>query len=183
VDYATHEEGEAAKGIPDQQAEALVRLLEAHDISMLLVPHVINPSLRVDDDYRYLAGVRNRMGDKFASRVRLLPADLGARRTKWIIAQCEALVAARMHCAIAGLSTAVPTLLLSYSRKALGMCDYAYGNQDWVLPVSCETARLVSGVERLLGHVEELRRHLTERSEAMREDALRAGAFLRDVLS
>ena len=41
-----------------------------------------------------------------------------------------------MHCAINALTARVPTILLSYSAKAKGMCNYVYGSNKFVLPIS-----------------------------------------------
>lgn len=175
-------EADAERGIAKCQTEVLVRLLETGDVDVLLVPHVVCPWQKVDDDYSYLWDIKEHLGDRFGSRVRLLPPDIGARRTKWIISQCHALVAARMHCAIAGFSTGVPTLLLSYSRKALGMSDYVYGNREWVLPVSSGCEPFLAAAENLLAAAEGLRQRLGERRKAILGDAIRAGRFLREVL-
>ena len=177
------DERKGRRSIPETQADVLVRLLEDRDIDILLIPHVICPWREVDDDYGYLRDIQTRIGDRFGSRVRLLPPDMGAPRTKGIISRCHALVAARMHCAIAGLSTGVPTLLLSYSRKALGMSDYVYGDQDRVLPVRAGGERLLNAVRGLFADAERLRRHLIGRNEAIRRDAMAAGRFLKEVLS
>ena len=177
--FAEHEEGMG--GFPDRQAAFLSRLLETHDVDVVLIPHVICPWQSGDDDYGYLTDLRTRLEKRLHPRVRLLAPDLGARRTKGVISRCRALVAARMHAAIAGISTAVPTLLVSYSRKALGMSDYVYGGQEWVLPVSSGSEELLDVVGRLLGRAEELHRHLEGRRETFHEDAMKAGRFLKEV--
>lgn len=54
-------------------------------------------------------------------RVRLAGGDFSAGDYKAIISRCDLVVAERMHAAIAGLSTGVPTLLIGYSIKAEGI--------------------------------------------------------------
>jgi polysaccharide pyruvyl transferase WcaK-like protein len=173
----------ASDQVTARQAGALARMIEAFDVDLLLIPHVICPWRPEDDDSGYLEKVAEAMPARLAGRVRVLPAGLGARRTKAIVARCDALLAARMHCAIAGMDSAVPTLLVSYSPKAIGMCEYVYGHREMVLPLDADGHVLVDAVGRMLESRTSTRAHLGRRIPAVREDALRAGALLKEALS
>ena len=179
VRFAGYEEG--AQGLPGRQVAMLTRLLDRTDLRLLFIPHVMGAP--DNDDHAYLSRLLDEMPERLRPRVSLLPAALGARRTKWIVSHCRALVAARMHCAVAGLSCAVPTLLVSYSRKAVGMCRYAYGTEDWVLPVSSRGEDMAARVERLLESADGLRAHLASRQPGFREDAFRGGRCLREIVA
>ena len=52
--------------------------------------------------------------------------DLSAAEYKQLISGCHLLVAERMHAAIAGISSLVPTALVAYSLKARAFADMAY---------------------------------------------------------
>lgn len=167
----------------ENQARMIAQVIRQYDLDILLVPHVVCPWKSEDDDYGHLSKVKERIPSDFQSRVRLLPPDLGARRTKRIIASCRALVAARLHCCIAGMSMRVPTLLLSYSPKSLGMCEYIYGNRDWVTPVDSEPEHLVSAIGTLWSRAEDLHQHLQQRIPSVQQDSRKARTYLKQELS
>lgn len=164
------------------QSHMLARMVEEYDRDLLLVPHVICPWNPMDDDHGYLTELYALLSRATQARVRLLPPDLGARRTKAIIGKCEALLAARMHCAIAGVSMGVPTLFLSYSAKAVGMCQYIYGSRDWVMAVDSQPERILEAVGKLLAQKEDLRSRLQQRLPLVQTEALAAGRYLREML-
>ncbi len=88
------------------------------DANIILIPHVQEISDRNED--RVLAtAIQRRLGHD--SRVRLAGGDFSAGDYKAIISRCDLVVAERMHAAIAGLSTGVPTLVIGYSIKAEGI--------------------------------------------------------------
>lgn len=88
------------------------------DANIILIPHVQETSDRNDD--RVLAtALQRRLGHDPC--VRLAGGDFSAGDYKAIISRCDFVVAERMHAAIAGLSTGVPTLVIGYSIKAEGI--------------------------------------------------------------
>lgn len=96
------------------------------DANVVLVPHVQEVSPRNDD--RVLATrILRELG--YPDRVRLAGGDHGASEFKAIISRCDFVVAERMHAALAGLSTGVPTLVIGYSIKAEGILTDLLGAQ------------------------------------------------------
>lgn len=63
----------------------------------------------------------------FDARVSIAAADLSASEYKAMISETDFLIAERMHAAIAGISCLVPTVIASYSLKAQGLANEAYG--------------------------------------------------------
>ena len=169
--------------LAEQHATTLAELISRHDSDILLIPHVISPHAKGDDDPSYLSAVYERLPAACRQRVRLLPNHLGAMRTKTILAACTAVVAARMHCAIGALSSNTPTLFLSYSAKAVGMCEFVYGNHDFVLPVDSDQPVLLDHISRLLNRQDALRRHLESRQADFQAKALAAGTALASLFS
>ena len=169
--------------VVDRQVHALIKILATSDVDILLVPHVVCPWDPRDDDNAHLRTLFSKMPRHMASRVRLLPAGLGAQRTKRIISCCRALIAARMHCAIAGISCSVPTLLLSYSHKAVGLCDYVYGHRELVMTVSAEADQLAQAARGLLDGAETTRAFLNQRVPEIVADALRAADVVEEVMT
>lgn len=91
-----------------------------------------------DDDLRYLRKVKQAIEPEHQKLLTLLKSDPGFVGTKKELINCDLIIAARMHCAINALAAHVPTILIAYGRKAVGMCQYVYGNHDWVLQLSEE---------------------------------------------
>jgi colanic acid/amylovoran biosynthesis protein len=87
--------------------------------TLFLVPHeVAPPGFRADD---------RTAGEALAERLgrppwmRPIVGDYAPGVLKGFIARCDALVASRMHAGIAGLSSGVPTILISWSHKYRGL--------------------------------------------------------------
>lgn len=180
----TIEDRAAREAMPRRQARMLAELLDDDDdLDLLLVPHVEGPADRGSDDLMYLEEVRRHLTGRHAARVRALPRGLRAGQIKRLLSYCEAAIAARMHCAIAALSMGVPTLLLSYSPKALGMARYVYGDDRWVLPITADHERIVATTRSLFSLADDLRGVLDRRRPEFREDALRGGRWLREALA
>jgi colanic acid/amylovoran biosynthesis protein len=178
--FAATEDG--AGNLAGRHAEIISRLVRDLDADVLLIPHVVCPWNPADDDAGYLEHVRNLVGEDVRARVTMLPPGLGARRTKRIVSRCGALLAARMHCAISGISCAVPTILLSYSPKSVGMGEYVYGHSDAVLPVDADYETVSSAARRLLADGAQIRSYLSERMQAICRDSFCAGELVREVL-
>jgi colanic acid/amylovoran biosynthesis protein len=102
-------------------------ILSDADHRVLLIPHVQERSTENDD--RLLATrLMRRLG--FPDRVTLAAADHTAAEYKALISACDFLIAERMHAAIAGFSTMVPTLAVGYSIKAEGIVEDVYGPSE-----------------------------------------------------
>ena len=88
-----------------------------------------------------------------------------------------------MHCGIAGMSVGVPTLLLAYSPKAIGMCEYVYGSRDFVLGMDAGPDEWSLRLSELLNPDCGIRSYLLERMKEVRADALKAGEHITGLLS
>ena len=65
--------------------------------------------------------VRQQLGEQAANRIAVLPPDYSPHELKWVIQQMSWFCGTRMHSTIAGLSSGVPTIALSYSIKTAGV--------------------------------------------------------------
>jgi colanic acid/amylovoran biosynthesis protein len=105
----------------------IIRWLRASlDANVILIPHVQEISPDNDDQVLGTALLRQLQYDP---AVKLAGGALSANDFKALISRCDFLVAERMHAAIAGLSTAVPTLVVGYSVKARGILTDLLGEQ------------------------------------------------------
>lgn len=85
---------------------------------LIIIPHVQELSTKNDD--RILATDLARHFN-FDRNIQIAGGDFSASDYKGIIAQCDMVVAERMHAAIAGLSSGVPTVVVGYSVKGEGI--------------------------------------------------------------
>ena len=155
-----------------RQATTVAAIVQELDADVLLVPHVICPFDEGDDDVRYLNRVAAALPTTIRARVRMLPADLGFMGTRNEITKCDVMIAARMHAAVNALGAGVPTILLAYSQKAVGMSKYIYGTEKWMLPlVEFTSSRFPQYVAELLKCGFQVRADLSLRAAGMKSEA------------
>lgn len=117
-----------------KQAEAICGLAEELKCKLLFLPHVLSHSLN-DNDLYYLEHIADRVRIEGYS-VEIVNSDPGFIGLKQYIAQCDFVIAARMHCAVNAISMKIPTLFLSYSEKAKGMAEFVYGTREAVVSLT-----------------------------------------------
>lgn len=98
-----------------------------------LIPHVM---WNHNDDRIPLSNLY----DKFKDTQRVIfianKNDLNCMQLKFIISKCNMFIAARTHASIAAYSQCVPTLVVGYSVKALGIAKDLFGtDKGYVFPV------------------------------------------------
>jgi polysaccharide pyruvyl transferase WcaK-like protein len=122
---------EQSNGIVMANYAALLEyILHETDFDILLIPHVVNDFVPLKQLY-----------DRYSDCERLhLVDDNNAMVLKGYISQCRFMVAARTHASIAAYSTSVPTLVVGYSIKSIGIAKDLFGTSgNYVL--SIETMR------------------------------------------
>lgn len=153
-------------------------ILETSTNCVALIPHVI---WKNNDDRKTLAELYQ--GYEENGRVMLLP-DLPCAQLKYLIAGCRAFIGARTHATIAAYSSCVPTLVVGYSVKALGIARDLFGSEEnYVLPVQTlqEPDALIRAYEWLMGEEEAIRRRLHEIMPAYCAKAEQAGEEIRKL--
>lgn len=131
-----------------------------------LISHVISDSAPIEDDYR----VARQLAADFP-RVRVAPRFSSPSAAKSYISGMNFFCGSRMHACIAALSSGVPTVPLSYSRKFTGLFE----SVGYPLVADCKT----EGEEQILEKVRSAfhqREALKARAQAARA---RAGDKLR----
>ncbi len=115
---------------------------------VLLVPHVLSPSGSRDDN-----AACQIMKSLITVPCTVLDSGLSPAETKSAIASTDILIAFRMHAAIAGLDTEVPTLGISYSHKTQGLFQ-KLGMLDWVID---NDAAMFENIEKKLDSLKDRR--------------------------
>lgn len=115
-------------------------ILKDNDVGVLLLPHVY---IETNRDLDALGKVKELFKDN--DRVEILNDRIyDCEEIKYIISNCNYLVAARTHASIAGYSTLVPTLVIGYSVKSKGIALDLFGEyENYVIPVDEMTPEIL----------------------------------------
>lgn len=156
-------------------------VLEAIDLPVLLIPHVIYENSDAND-YKFLLEIRNRL-NHYGDRLKILEPTHSAGNLKWIIGHLEVFAGARTHSTIAALSSNVPTLCIAYSMKAKGLVRDIYGHQDWLLSVEeLQPSEFAYRIKLLIFSASSIRQQLETVIPEQKAKARYASAHLRKVL-
>lgn len=170
---------ETEPGITIQNYRKLVEhILETSENRVALIPHVI---WKNNDDRETLAELYR--GYEENERVMLLP-DMTCGQLKYLIAGCRAFIGARTHATIAAYSSCVPTLVVGYSVKALGIARDLFGSEEnYVLPVQTlrEPDALIRAYDWLMAEEEAIRTRLREIMPEYCAKAVQAGDEIRKL--
>jgi len=166
------------------QAKTIEGIIKTLNARIVLIPHVVCDLMEADDDLRYLRKVKQAIASEYQEAMTLLESDLGFVGTKKELVKCDLVIAARMHCAINALAAHIPAILVAYSAKAIGMCQYVYGNSDWVIHLSefSTDGVLEEKVRFMKNHESEIRDYLDSRIPEIQQEAYRPMHRLREVL-
>lgn len=167
-----------------RQAEAVAALVKTYDADVILIPHVHCNFTSTDDDITHLRQIYELLPAGVKTRVQVHGEDSGFLGLKPVLASCDMVIAARMHCAINALSQRVPTMFVGYSHKSLGMCRYVYGHDKWhvTLETLC-SPRFPSVVASFAAQRAHIGQYLEGRVRELRASAYDAATALQSVLS
>lgn len=167
------QDNEKEAGITMENYRNLIRhIIETTDMHVALIPHVVRSGSDDRGPIRELYAAFQDTG-----RVVEIP-DATCEELKGFISRCRFFIGARTHATIAAYSTCVPTLVVGYSVKAIGIARDLFGtDENYVLPVQSlkEPEDLRKAFDWLAAREEGIRSHLTDSMPAYREKALLTG--------
>lgn len=108
----------------DAYYKLIEQILSYKELNILLIPHVMKQ--------KDLKGLKV-LYEKYKNTGRLFLIDnenLTGPELKYIISKCRFFVGARTHATIAAYSSCVPTLVLGYSIKSLGIAKDLFGTYE-----------------------------------------------------
>ena len=147
------------------------------DWNFVLVPHVMSDPDGAQNDFVFMS--QYMAYTQYQDRVTILPEGLGARKTKGYIAQLDLLIAARMHCCVAGISVDTPTLFVTYSNKGKGMSEYAYGHHGYELEVpELLTESFENKIVEMLSLKHDIKSYLHSQQSRFERDSTHGGYLL-----
>ncbi len=167
------QDNEKEAGITMENYRNLIRhIMDTTDMQVALIPHVVRGG---SDDRKPIRELFTEFHD--TGRVVEIP-DATCEELKGFISRCRFFVGARTHATIAAYSTCVPTLVVGYSVKAIGIARDLFGTEEnYVLPVqSLKTPEdLKEAFDWLAAQEKDIRKHLQDKMPAYKEAALLTG--------
>ena len=102
-------------------------ILTETDFDIALIPHVVFPNSQNNDTL-----LSNKLKEVFIDnpRVFVINDNFNCCQLKYLISKCRAFVGARTHATIAAYSTGVPTLVVGYSEKSIGIAKDLFGTAE-----------------------------------------------------
>lgn len=150
---------EASENIVLKNYTRLVEhILSSSDMDIALIPHVVWEG---NDDKKAIAALKQIFP---SSRVAVIE-DTDCTSLKGAISRCRFFIGARTHSTIAAYSHCIPTLVVGYSVKALGIAESLFGTwEGYVLPVQSlkDDYELRDAFTALTRQEERIRIHLAE---------------------
>lgn len=151
------------------------------DYLFVCIPHVVIDDTPAQNDNIILN--RYQQVSAFPNRILKLPQNIGSVKTKGYIAQMDALIATRMHCCVGGISTATPTLFVTYSNKGKGMSFYAYQHHKYEISVpDLINETFITTLNTIIEEKDEIHNFLKSRSKEFEQDAMTGGAILKGLI-
>ncbi len=138
-------------------------ILAETDFDIALIPHVVYPN--TDNNDVLLA---NKLKESFIdnSRVFVVGDGYSCCQLKSLISKCKIFVGARTHATIAAYSTCVPTLVVGYSEKSIGIAKDLFGTAEgYVCSVQNmeKETQLLNDFNKLLNNEQNMRDFLKDR--------------------
>ena len=133
------------------------KIIDNTDCNIRFFPHVFAP-YEIDNDLLIQKKIISALNEAYKKKVTISDNNTFLS-VKNELSQCSIVIAARMHCAINAMSEGVPTILLSYSNKAKGMCEFVYGNTKWVYNIKeINDDKFIDLIKDMLEHRNEINR-------------------------
>lgn len=161
-------------------AALLKHIIDTTKLQIALIPHV---TWATSNDLEPLGKLYEQFKD--TNRVILINGHYNCMQIKGFIARCRFFIGARTHATIAAYSTCVPTLVVGYSVKALGIARDIFGSEkNMVIPVQYLENKndLIKAFEYIANNQQGIKRHLKRFIPAYIEKAAMAGLEINKIM-
>ena len=161
-------------------ASLIQSLLHHFDRPLLLIPHVTQS---ISNDYAFMQQAL-KIADINKDRCLLVSPMLTAPELKYIISGLDLLIAARTHATIAGFSSGVPTISISYSVKSKGLNQQIFNHQNFVISAKelCPE-KLIKTTRTVIEQSDEIRCRLSHVIPHIQRSAFEGGEILHHYLN
>jgi len=144
-----------------------------------LIPHVTNP---YSNDYELLKNILSLLC-KTCERIELIPPNLTAAETKWVVSKMAVFAGARTHSTIAAISSGVPTLSFAYSIKAKGINEDIFGDTRYcILPDKIIPQFIAERIDGLIRESDTIKYQLNAVLPGIKTSAMNAGKYLKEII-
>lgn len=177
-------DNESVSGIAFEAYKKLITyIIENTDMQIALIPHVIwernNDMKPITALYEFF----DKQG--LSNRIVIIP-DCSCEELKGYISKCRFFVGARTHSTIAAYSSLVPTLVVGYSVKAVGIAKDLFPEYDvdnMVLPVQKlqNEGELTERFLWIMEHESAIRFHLERTMPGYLSSAYEATGIVKDI--
>lgn len=155
------------------------KILEETQFDIVLIPHVMKrKDLAILEEIKELY--------KSNGRVHLISnEDYKSPELKYIISSCRFFVGARTHATIAAYSSCVPTLVLGYSTKSIGIAQDLFGTEEgYVISIKDVKQKedLWNGLENIIRNEKEIKAQLQEKMPHYQEQVYSMAKLFKELL-
>lgn len=155
-------------------------LVKENNAIIIFFPQVIFPDS--EDDRLISIEIKNKIASSLSKNIFVLSENYSPHQLKAMMGNMDLFIGKRLHSCIFALSMYVPTIIIGYEKKALGIMKML-GYEKFVLDVnSMSKAKLVSLVKKLLSEREIIRKYLMQEIPVLQHAAKRNGEFLEILL-
>lgn len=166
-----------------KQSEMISNIIKTFDTDIILLPHVVCDFDHFDDDLRYLLSIQKTLPEDIYERVSIVKNDPGFLGIRKSIIQCDLVLSSRMHCAINALSLGIPVIFIGYSEKSLGMCNYIYGDQKWIIPLKdLHSTKLINMLKSAIKQINSLNKYIKQTKNKWNQETYAPLNYLDDFL-
>ena len=116
-----------AKGVENYR-NLIKWILENTDMEIAMIPHVVFPRDPGNNDLVNIRKLLELMPE--SDRIFMVEGTYNCSQLKSLISKCRFFVGARTHSTIAAYSTCVPTLVVGYSTKSIGIAQDLFGTEE-----------------------------------------------------
>ena len=143
---------------------------------VLLIPHVL---MSADNDMDALLKIKEYYVND--NRVILFDKNCSASQYKYLISKCRFGIFARTHASIAAYSSMVPSIVLGYSIKSIGIAS-DLGMEQYILPIEqLKDESLLISLKELMKEEQEVKNKLHAKQNEMIEEAVMCRNVLQEI--
>ena len=169
------------ENVLDTYYKLIEQILSYKYLNILLIPHVMK-----QQDLKGLKILYEKY--KNTGRVFLIDNEnFTGPQLKYIISKCRFFVGARTHATIAAYSSCVPTLVLGYSIKSLGIAKDLFGTYEKYVvkldEISNNKNLLADSFKWIYENEENIKKHLISVMPKYIENASSVGKIIKDILN
>ncbi len=159
-------------------AETIIHLVQRYDASIFIFAQCYGPT--TDQDDRLAAQRLAKRVQQSVPEIHLLPPFADAAALKAAYAQMDCVIATRMHAAVFALSSNVPTALIAYQPKSIGLMSM-FGQERYYYSIETVTGEeLLTSVQSILAHRDALTDKIRSRFVAIQSQLANWVAYLDD---